>query len=101
MRAFTILLYHKNIVQVKSKIRQLEELEIAEIWSKTLLFLQYVETESVPNNARADAEHQNLLHRPYAPRLYGTYKKGLNIFSRLSSKCELIFDLVFFSVHKK
>ena len=65
MRVFTILLYHKNIVQVKSKIRQLEELEIAEIWSKTLLFLQYVETESVPNNARADAEHQNLLHRPY------------------------------------
>ena len=64
MRVFTILLYHKNIVQVKSKIRQLEELEIAEIWSKTLLFLQYVETESVPNNARADAEHQNLLHRP-------------------------------------
>ena len=64
MRVFTILLYHKNIVQVKSKIRQLEELEIAEIWSKTLLFLQYVETESVPNNARADAEHQNLLYRP-------------------------------------
>ena len=37
----------------------------------------------------------------YPPRLCGTYKKGLNIFSRLSSKCELIFDLVFFSVHKK
>ena len=37
----------------------------------------------------------------YAPRLYGTYKKGLNLFPRLSSKCELIFDSNFFAAHKK
>jgi len=40
-----------------------------QIWVKRILFLEYVRAESSANQARADAKHQNLFHRPYIVRL--------------------------------
>ena len=62
------------------------------VWQK-----KYTYFLGISAHLRSDDEMFVVMLQDYT----GAYKKGLNLFSRLSSKCELIFDWIFFSVHKK